>query len=105
MKRGKKKTYRLFDTPCCALAYLSASNETPKKDLEQMIADLKVRAMDHYQPDVYKAGGQRAVVITTSPAEVVLAGNLMDLGFRILTCFPRRNGYPEGSVTMWFLSW
>lgn len=89
---------------CCALCQITATNRDSKQSIEREIARLKQEAKwDWHSNDRFS--GERAAFVIVSPGEDVLERNLLDLGFRQITEFDRRNGYPEGILKMYFLNW
>ncbi len=94
---------KLIPTNCCALIQLSAGNDDPIDTLRQVIAGLKIEALKTWTPA--EQGGQRAVFCVTTPNEVPLEAKLDALGFNPVSTFARRNGYPEGQLTMWLMHW
>jgi len=94
-----------FGTFCCALGQLSLNNAHTEQEITNAINQIKIETEIKWKPD-NRAGGERAIfVITTSPYENELEENLIKVGFRQITEFNRRNGYPDGINKMWIISW
>lgn len=95
---------KITPTPCCALGCLHGiSNETTVSDLAIQIGRLKRDAMKPCDPST--PGGHRAIFCVTTPTERELMRKLIDLEFKEVYEFDRREGYPAGKLTMWMMSW
>ena len=88
---------------CCALCQLTCSNVTPFGELVWQLKRLKRESERKWGPN-NRDSGETAVFVISSPGEDVLERNLETLGFKVITKFSRRNGYPPvGKLKMWFL--
>lgn len=95
---------RLIPTDCCALCQLSAKNDDSVADMRRVIDRLRERAKRKWHWTGPR-GGERTVFVMTTPNEAELEGKLVQLGFEVkVQGLPRRNGYPEGTLKMWMLS-
>lgn len=104
----------LTQTKCCALGQLSIKDTDSIDDIQNMIDELQSKSDRWYGLDTSKPAGvvkgnqgegQRAVFCIVAPGEDELRENLVCLGFTEVTTFNRRNGYPTGTLEMWFLDW
>lgn len=83
-------------TDCCAMCQLSrVSNDTSKKDIEEVLKELKKEKEENVEVGVTRGNGQTAVFVVTTPGEKVLEKNLKELGFSAKHVFERRRGYNE----------
>ena len=89
---------------CCALCQITAADWTPIELLQYEIDKLKREAKMTWNMN-NRDSGERACFVITTPDEPNLCANLTVLGFKPIAKFNRRNGYPKGKLTMWFLSW
>lgn len=93
-----------YQTPCCALCQITAGNKDSKQTLSHMIEKLKEEAKEVWNTGDRRSG-ERAAYVIVSPGEDKLEDNLIELGFNMVTVFPRRNGYPDGILKMYILNW
>lgn len=95
-----------YKTYCCALAQLSANNETNFTDLKNAIESMKEQSkteMSTLQRQNYGTH-ERAVFVITLESEEELVEKLVELGFKNIAQFHRRICYPQDQLlTMWFL--
>ncbi len=89
---------------CCALCQLTANNNTSKEEITKHIDRLKEEAKEWWNlADIYS--GERACFVIVTPDEKPLEQRLIELNFKEITQFDRRNGYPAGKLKMYFLNW
>jgi hypothetical protein len=92
-------------TRCCALAQLSLENSHTKQQIQTAIDEIK-KENETPVNSMRRDGGERAVFVVTLPHETKLVENLIELGFKEIAEFHRRNCYPEDSMLkMWIISW
>lgn len=92
-------------TSCCALTILSIDDYETQWDIRKFVENLKNEAFKKDWKKAQIAGGQRNIMVVCTPAEQRLQQNLTDLGFKLLTdSMTRRNGYPEGSLRLYMLT-
>jgi len=92
-------------TPCCALNILSINNEEKLDNIKNTVEKFKETAFSKDWKKSMVQGGQRNIMVICSPGETNLEENLRTLGFNLLTDkMPRRNGYPEGLLKLFMLS-
>lgn len=102
---SKKNPIRRFRTNCCALGQLSLNNGHTIEEINLVLNIIKEETNIKWNPST-RAGGERAIfVITTMPMEKPLALKLEEIGFKCITGFNRRNGYPNGDNLMWIIKW
>lgn len=94
-------TVKFYPTRCCALAQISGTNETTKEELKIYLEDMREEAKKKWTHD--KRGGETTVFVITTPDEHWLEGILISLAFVKVFEFPRRNGYPKGNLSFWYL--
>lgn len=101
----RTKTAAKYQLSCCALCQITATNSTPIKEIEYHINRLKEEAKEDWN-FMDRRSGERACFVIVSPGEDILEKNLIKLGFKKITTFDRRNGYPKtGFLKMYFLNW
>lgn len=89
-------------TDCCALCQLSrVNNKTPKKVIQNILEKMSIEKKNNTEVGISTGKGQTAVFTIVSPGEDVLRKNLKSLGFKKVTTFERRVGYPEGMLDMY----
>lgn len=93
---------RKYSTDCCALCHLTMGNYTPIEDIYAAVNKLKEEAPTENWLGKGKEKGQRAAFTIVTPYERILEENLIEVGFRHIATFDRRNGYPEGKLKMYF---
>lgn len=99
------KTAVKWQLSCCALCQITASNKTPIEELQYHIDKLKLEAKNNWHY-TNRNSGERACFVIVSPGEDILEKNLINLGFKQVATFDRRNGYPKtGFLKMYFLNW
>lgn len=103
----------VYQTPCCALAFLSANNNNSIEEIQEEINRMKKEA---YSRNFYTPGrqripyGQKSCMIVVSVGEDVLERNLIKLGFSCIVDgvknnnFPRRHGYKPGQLKLYYLN-
>lgn len=92
-------------TMCCALAQLSIDNGNTKEQIQDALNEIKKESEIPVNA-MRRDGGERAVFVITLPRETKLVQNLIELGFKEIAEFHRRNCYPEDDMLkMWFYSW
>lgn len=95
---------RRFTTSCCALGQLSVRDSVNVEDLADAIKEIREESKENWW-GTSNDGGDRAIFVITTPDEMSLEIKLRLLGFKQIATFPRRNGYPEGMLKMWLISW
>lgn len=98
------RTSEKVQGPCCALAQICCSNNTPIEELCGQINRMKDEAKMIWNTKT-RMSGERACYVIISPGEDILRNNLKLLNFQKTYVFNRRNGYPKGMLEMWMLSW
>lgn len=101
-------------THCCSLSILSLQNSDTIEDIQRAISILKKQAKlrpNFYSENQRIPNGEKSCLTVISPHEAgannpeKLEYKLIKCGFRmIVDSFPRRDGYPEGSLRMYFLN-
>lgn len=91
-------------TECCAFSQINADNTTPKHSIEKILwRAKKQRRFEWYGED--HGAGERAFFCIVCPHENILEQNLVELGFKIIMKFDRRNGYPNtGQLKMFAIN-
>ncbi len=92
-----------FTTECCALGQLSLGNQHSVEEIQKVLDEIRSESKEKWWGKS-KEGGDRAIFVITTPSEETLAENLKKIGFQSVSQFPRRNGYPEGMLTMWIIN-
>jgi hypothetical protein len=93
---------RRFGTDCCALGQLSVGNNNSIEEIQNALKKIRAESSETWYGKS-KDGGDRAIFVITTPSEKSLAKNLSKIGFKMVSEFPRRNGYPEGMLKMWII--
>ena len=103
MQRGFNQIKR-FGTFCCALGQLSLNNGHTLEQINNAVNYIKKETEVKWRPD-NRDGGERAMFVIVSPGEDKLEYNLVQAGFTMEYEFKRRNGYPDGILKMYMISW
>jgi hypothetical protein len=82
----------IYNTDCCALSQIHASEYCSLKILK-------------YSIRLVKENGKRAVFVIQKESEPRLAKRLQKLGFNPIATFSRKKCYDSTKLTMWFKSW
>lgn len=101
--QGPKSTK--YQLSCCALANLSAGNDTSIEELQWQVDKMKQEAKEKWECSNRRSGERAVFTICTMPYEQPLKNKLKKLGFKRIFVFNRRNGYPNGQLHMMALKW
>lgn len=94
---------KISTTPCCALGFISGlSNNSSQKDIEELIS-LKKREKEGKEYTPAMPDGETALMCVVTPSEESLKDRLIEAGFEEMTDIERRNGYPNGMLTIMLL--
>lgn len=103
----------IYQTPCCALSFMSADNDNSIEEIQEKINVMKKEA---YSRNFHTPGrqripyGQKSVMCVVSLGENILEQNLIKLGFVCIVDgvrdknFPRRHGYKPGQLKLYYLN-
>lgn len=101
--RGPKS--EKWQTTCCAMGILTASEDTPLKELEYQIERARSEAKEKWNPNDRRSGETLLLCVTVPLIETGLEKKLESKGFKLLTKFNRRTGYPQtGKLKLWGLN-
>lgn len=89
---------------CCALCHMTCNDNDSIKDIEALIKKTQEESKQTWTPEDRRSG-ERAIMVITTPNEKKLVDNLRHLHFSNISNINRRNGYPEGRLKVWILSW
>ena len=91
-------------TDCCALAHLcDINNDTGLDLLKAVLLYRKQKMLENKEVGVSTGEGQAAIFSIISPGEDRLEKKLKLLGFKEVTTFDRRKGYPKGRLKMYLI--
>lgn len=87
------------------MGILSAQDNTPPEELDQQIERAREEAKQPWTPDNRDGGETMLTCITVPLHEKNLERMLKKRGFKVITRFKRRTGYPQiGELKLWSLN-
>lgn len=95
---------KIITTNCCALAQLTAENDTTIEELKNVVSEKTEERKKVYERGDSSGKGQTCLFCIVTPNEDILKQNLEKLGFKSIHSFSRRMGYPEGELEMYVLN-
>lgn len=94
-----------FATTCCAMCILSIKNFHTKEEIQDVIKSIKKKSLSRKWNPADRSGGERNIMVVTTPGEDKLEQNLIDLNFQCINkTMKRRVGYPGGELKTYLLT-
>ena len=94
-----------WQTSCCGLCLLTAGNETSDEELDWQINRAKKEAKMKWSRNDRRSGETLMTCVSVPLVELGLEEKLKARGFKVLTEFKRRTGYPQtGNLKLWGLN-
>lgn len=91
-------------TTTCAAGFISAKDYHSIDEINEAIKHIREDSYSkQFSPDE-RNGGEKLLLITICDFEPNLRKNVIKLGFKKLTNFHRRNGYPKGELELFALN-
>lgn len=99
-------TVRFFQTTCCASGIMSVDNIHTYEQIDFAIQQIKSHANSKSFSSAERDGGERNILVFTTPNEGKLEKVLISLKFKLVASdLKRRRGYPSGNLKLYILTY
>lgn len=94
-----------WQTTCCAMGILSAKDFSTEEELDFHLNKTKKEALEDWHPADRRSGETMLLCVTVADKEPRLEALLKKKGFKVITTFKRRTGYPAiGNLKLWSIN-